>query len=570
MRQEPSSQPRPRAPISSPEHLPPGAQGSTPIQVPRWAYPLVTVAALLIGAAAIVRETATVASVTDSDLTNFFFKSANYILMGDPWQMYAAHGSGLTATYPNYNPPLSIFLMAPLLGLARTIGFAASYGQQITFVSLPFIIFVPLLGYLVLRVLALLYPQIPETQRLLAFMLVVLSPLTWQSIATWYHLEQPMMLCFLVASLFALQIRREGLAGVLAGLAVLSRTTALFPLIAIGLLLLLAKQWRSLFTFGGVAALVGAIGVAPFFLFDRRDATYAFVSWRGTAEIGSNSIWTIFAYNGHGSSLRHLLDAAARRLDAPSVVIFVLIVTFFAVRRYRVSAYAPDAWAVAAIAALAVPMLSKTVWPYYYLEPFILLLVWEFATLHNRRAGVWRWPVLSFGFLVVAATLSQYIGLHSVGALDRISVGLLNFAAMLGFAIALWLRMGAAKPASTSIPQAVAAGVYSPPPGVDPRLAVQGAGSGQHPPREWPPAVAPAAPTSQAAPRVSPMGDEPSGAPGHPQPPQGWPAAAPEGTPPRESPVARPSAASITSNPELPEEWPDLDAAWPPSPRDRG
>jgi hypothetical protein len=49
--------------------------------------------------------------------------------------------------------------------------------------------------------------------------------------------------------------------------------------------------------------------------------------------------------------------------------------------------------------------------------------------------------------LVVAATLSQYLGLKSVGALDRIVLGVLEFGAMLAFAIALWVRMQAAKPA---------------------------------------------------------------------------------------------------------------------------
>src|SRR5258708_26257520 len=78
----------------------------------------------------------------------------------------------------------------------------------------------------------------PEAQRLLAFVLVVLSPLTWQSVATWYHVEQPLMLGLLVGALIVFQARREGLAGLLAGLALVSRPTALIPLIALGVLLL--------------------------------------------------------------------------------------------------------------------------------------------------------------------------------------------------------------------------------------------------------------------------------------------------------------------------------------------
>jgi hypothetical protein len=537
---------------------------TTAIRVPGWVYPLVTLASVLLGAEAIVRGTRAVTTVADSDLTNFFFKSADYILRGDIWHMYAVRANG---AYPNYNPPLSIVLMAPLLGLARAVHFAANFGEQITFVSFGFIVFVPLLGVFVLRALRELYPEMPGTQRLLAYMLIVLSPLTWQSIATWYHLEQPMMLCFLVAALIAFQQRREGLAGVLAGLALLSRTTALIPLLALGMLLVVSGEWRALLRFVPVTALVTAVGMAPFFLFDRANALYSFVTWRGTAEIGGNSVWSIFAYSGSAGGIRHMLDALARRLDTPAVVLFVVALTYLAFRRFNISPYSRDAWAVLAMAALAVPMLSKTNWPYYYLEPFVLLLVWEFTSMHDRRAGVWRWPVLTFGFLVVAATLSQYIGLRSVGALDRVAVGLLEFGAMLSFVVAIWMRLQAAKPAATAslnmMPSAV----------------------------NWPWA-GPAAPVSRVAP-ISPVAPIPPVAPVAPVAPPLVPPSAPPGystpngtmgrTSPRDpfgagaanggaagagqgSRPGSPGASPRPPQPPVPQEWPDLDAGWIPRP----
>jgi hypothetical protein len=435
----------PAGPARAPEPpAAPSGSGRSPIRVPRWAYPAVTVASLLIGAAAVVRGTRAVVSISDSDLTNFSLKSVQYILNGHPWQMYAVRASG---NYPNDNAPLSVFLMTPLLKLAQLAGFVKNYGEQISFVSLPFILFVPLLGFLVLAALRRLYPEMPEAQRLLAFVLVVLSPLTWQSVATWYHVEQPLMLCFLVGALIVFQARREGLAGLLAGLALVSRPTALIPLIALGVLLLAGGEWRGLLKLAGAGALVAGVIMAPFFLFDRADTTYTFLSWHGMAPIGGNSIWSIFAYGGHGG-IRHTLDALARRLDMPLVIVFVAVAAFVAARRWGISAYSREAWAVMSVAALAVPMLIKMTWPYYYLEPFIFLLVWEFTSMHDRRAGVWRWPILTLGYLVVAATLSQYIGLRSVGAFDRISVGLLEFGVMLAFVGAIWLQLNAAKRAA--------------------------------------------------------------------------------------------------------------------------
>jgi hypothetical protein len=597
----------------------PAATGVGPVRVPQWAYPLVTIASLLIGAEAVVRGTRAVVTAADSDLTNFFLPSADYILRGDPWHMYAVRASGL---YPNFNPPLSMFLYAPLLALARAVGFAHNLGEQITFISLPFLLVTPLLGLLVLYALRRLYPQMPDAQRLLAYVLVVLSPLTWQSFGTWYHLEQPVMLCLLVGSVILLQARREGLAGLLAGLALLTRTTALFPLLALGVLLLLERRWRPALLFGGVAAAVSALGLAPFFLADRANAVYSFLAWRGTAAIGGNSLWSIFA-SGSPTGIRHTLNAVAERLDMPSVLLFVLASAFLAARRLKVSAYGRDAWAVMTIAALSVPMLSKTNWPYYYLEPFILLLVWEFATMHDRLAGLWRWPVLTFGFLVVAATLSEYLGLKSVGALDRVLLGLVEFGAMLAFAAAIWVRMRAAKPGAESRPAGAArAGMarpqvaWSPPANLPPPQMVPGA---QVPPPGpvWPSAAAqpwmrggeqfpaspgPAAGQRAPAPGMAPapglgLGPTAGGRGWGPGQSQGWgeaPAPAPAVPPPPfgQSPSA-PSTAAYGRTPSAgsaegqagrgaaprsvapneqggADEWPDLGTGWPPMPPANG
>jgi hypothetical protein len=507
------------------------ASGDAPILVPRWAFPAVTIASLLIGVAAVVRGTSAVKTAADSDLIAFFFPAAQNILQGHPLHIYAVNAGG----YPNYNPPLSIFLMAPLLKLAEVVGFARNYGEQITFVTLPFILLVPLLGYMVVLGLRKLFPAIPDIQLLLAYALVALSPLTWQSIATWYHVEQPLMLCLLIGSVLLLQQRREELGGALAGLAVLSRTTALMPLIALGILLLLAREWRSLAKFAGVAGGLVLIVMAPFFVADPAGAKYSLLTWRSGAPIGGNTIWAIFRYEG-ANRLLHLVDAAARRLDMYVVVLFIVVVTYLAWRRWQVSAFGADAWALLAVAFTAVPMLSKTNWPYYYLEPFVFLLIWEFSTMHDRVAGVWRWPVLAFCFLAVTATLSQYIGLVSVGYGDRVVVGVTSSGAMFAFVLGVWARLGAKKPAAA--------------------MAGAPAHAGWLGTRR-----APAAPP--VAPVIGTTGRVPSPTPRpHANPLPGGPAA----------PLWPPTSSSPTntSEPYPPKLWPPDNAApsqpWPPSP----
>jgi len=78
-------------------------------------------------------------------------------------------------------------------------------------------------------------------------------------------------------------------------------------------------------------------------------------------------------------------------------------------------------------------MLAKVMWPYYYFQPFVLLVIYECATSPRHRASPWRWPVLSIGFLVVATTLAPYVGLTSVGSLDRVVTGVLQSGMMLLF-----------------------------------------------------------------------------------------------------------------------------------------
>jgi len=397
------------------------------------AYLVVVILSLLLGFTAVVRSAGSLTSITGSDLTNFFLKSAADVAHGNPWHMYAIRSSAPYTTYPNVDPPLSIVALAPWLWVGRALGVAHTYSAQVTLVSLPFVLLIPLLGSIVVATLQVTAPAVPPTTRVLAFALIALGPLTWVCVASWGHLEQPMMLCFLVAAVAALHLRREALAGVLAGLALLSGTAALFPLAALVALLVVQRQWRAVALVGGLATLVVVLGLAPFLVVDRRDTVYSLLTWRGSEQIGGNSLWSVFSVNAVARALLRSVAAVLRRLDTPTIIALAVATAVLAARRLRVSAYGPEVWAVLAIAALGLPMLAKVMWPYYYLQPFVLLVIYECATSLRRPTGLWRWPVLSVGFLVVATTLAPYVGLTSVGSLDRVVTGILQSGVMLLF-----------------------------------------------------------------------------------------------------------------------------------------
>jgi hypothetical protein len=151
--------------------------------------------------------------------------------------------------------------------------------------------------------------------------------------------------------------------------------------------------------------------------------------------------------------------------------------------------------------------------------------------MHDRRAGLWRWPVLAISFLAVTATLSQYIYLPSVGAGDRILVGLLEFAAIGAFVVLVWARLAAAKPQAS--PQLALNPIPSvpttpwTPPGGSPTFQRQPEPSR---PPDWLPGVlgGPVAPDYRpdhgpTLPALPPLDNPLRGQPGSQgQPPDGW------------------------------------------------
>ncbi len=402
-------------------------------------YIAVAALAVVIGIIAVIESTLTVNGPGDTDQLAFFFPSAQQVLDGHPFAIYAVRAFG---NYPNFNPPLATLLIAPLLAIGQ--GFlpgasacvASGYGDAscrslLGFVGILFIPFAGLWGAATLAALRRAFPSMSQGQAFTAFALVMLSPLMWQNFTIWWHFEQPMMLFFFVAGVWQLQCRRYWLTGAFLGLALMTRTTAAVPLIALLVVLAVEREWNALAKVAGVIAAVSVLALGPFFLGDRADTTYALLTWRGTAPIG-NSIWAIFSNTP--------LDHIARRLDLPSAILVAALIGLYLAQRRGVSAFSRDIYAVLALAALLVPMLSKTAWPYYYAEPFVFIVIYEFATLQDAPLGLWRWPVISLAFVCAASTLSQFIGVRTGGGISLRLMGLIEFASMLAFAVAVWQR----------------------------------------------------------------------------------------------------------------------------------
>ncbi len=420
---------------------------------------VVVALSLLVGVTAVIQGTSGItAPPGDSDLLSFFFPAAaNIFSAHSPFAIYSVRAFG---DYPNINPPLSIEWMAALIGTARNIGLPGADAcissgfsvldcrALVAFVGFGFLPFVFVLGALVLAAVRRLAPNVSPGGAVLALGLVVLGPLLYLDFTEWRHLEQPLMLCFLVGGVYVLQRGKPAWAAVLLGLAILTRTTAAIPVIALLAVLLAEKQWRTMLTVGLGTALVAVIGLAPFILADPSNALYSLFTWRSGAAIG-NSIWSLV--------LGTPLSSIAARLDQPAAIALALAAGWFGVRRLGVTSRGAGLWGVMAIGALAVPMLSKLNWPYYSVEPFILLVVFEIAALAQSSSasapvsdGEAEWrrgpiPLVSILFLATALTLGQFMGNHSVtnGGIVLRLMGITQFAVMGVFAWGAWRLLGA-------------------------------------------------------------------------------------------------------------------------------
>jgi hypothetical protein len=391
-----------------------------------------------------------VQSAPDSDLLTFFIPSARFILAGHPFFMYQVrcHSVAYCGTpadiYPNANPPLAVFLMAPAVAIADKLGWSSNYHYLIGIVTIEFIPVCLLLAHEIDLALRRLAPQLSPAQRYVAFLLALFSPLLWQSMLVWNHVEQPLMLYLMLLGLRLLQDRREEWAGVCFALALYSRTTALLLLFPIFAALLWQRDWQAIVRAGAVLVVVLVMGFAPFLLYDRSDTIYSLATFHGSLGIGGNSIWTLFA----GTPLARI----ARHLDTLAFTGLALILALVVTQRLGITARDRAIYGVLALCALTFPLLNKTNWSYYYLEPFVFLLVWEFSTYSEQQSPLWRAPVITLTYLCLTMTLSAYISLPSVNGIFRRLTGIVEFGLMLSFMLAIWYRARAAT-ATRAAPQ---------------------------------------------------------------------------------------------------------------------
>ena len=207
-------------------------------------------------------------------------------------------------------------------------------------------------------------------------------------------MEEPLELWLVLLGVRLLGRGASLRAGLCLGLAALTRSLAVISLIPLFLALLAERRFRSSAALLGATALVGAAALLPFWLADRSDLVYSLVTYRAALPVAGGSLWVAF----RGAPWIGLIRADDSWLFAGAAL--VLCTLMLGLRR-RGGSLPPRVFGLLAVASLCAPMLAKTSWPYYLLDPCVFATIWWLG----QPSGVRSWRALPPLVLMVGSAV---------------------------------------------------------------------------------------------------------------------------------------------------------------------
>jgi hypothetical protein len=184
----------------------------------------------------------------------------------------------------------------------------------------------------------------------------------------------------------------------------------------------------------GIAASVGALGLAPFVLADPTNTIYSLVTHRGSLPVSGGSFWQLLVGTPYQWVPRHI-DV----LFVFGLAVLLSLVVILARRDLEPSSR--DFYGLLALTALTLPLLAKSVWPYYFLDAYVFGAIWWLG-----QPSPLAWGRRLTGAVVsVTATVGTLLTEYQMGAIprqQRLFEGILEGAivALLVAALAIRLR----------------------------------------------------------------------------------------------------------------------------------
>ncbi len=454
---------------------------------PPWVIALLLVAyfgtTLLIAAASIGPNSC------DNDYGGVFQPSARFVLAGRPLDMYLVRaGGGTNLLYPNATGPVGELVMAAVLAPGRALGLqhvpplcTNSDPYPVPGDSVPLRLWVIVLFSIIpllisaelLRLMDRWQAQ-PLTgwQRGLIWLLILLSPPTWDSLIYYGHFEQLIAVYLSLLAVRAFMGRKDtagqitgqqfAVSGLLLGLALLSRTSTVFVAIPLGLVLLFERRWWAAARYVATGVATVAVILLPFYLHDRKDLVFSLTGFRAALGIGDGSFWTFFK----GLPSEHTVQP----LDSTVALIGAVVVSVALIWLGRVRSADAALLAVICAASLWFPLSIKAVWGYYFADPLIWGLAWA-VTRPVLRTRWWEPIFITACFTalmviteyrVTIVTNADYYELGTTRTLVLIESGT-EFVVLLLFLLVLFVGVLFTRRAPTAVEATTPAASYLPP-----------------------------------------------------------------------------------------------------------
>jgi hypothetical protein len=328
---------------------------------------------------------------TESDLDLFRWPMAELALHGHPLLVYSVHAGA----WRSDNGPLSLLPLIPVAALANLLGWSPN-------APLRDALAIALLGggaslIFAREALAAIRRArgTPLPRPLGAVALFLLAPPLLIALVGCGHLELSLELWLLLLTVRLLTRGRTRSAGVLFGLALLTRTPALLAGLPLVLILLNTHQVRRAVTFLGTAAVTAALGFLPFLLANAHDLIWSMVGYRGQVPSLAGSLWSL------------LPGEAGQLVQHDDAVLFggaALLLTCLAIRRGRVTDLgSPQVYALMAISTACLPLFAKSVWAYYLVEPCAFATIWWLSSPGRLRGAQYVPQLLAVAAIALVA-----------------------------------------------------------------------------------------------------------------------------------------------------------------------
>jgi hypothetical protein len=338
-----------------------------------------------------------VLKTTPSDLDLFFWPSAETVVAGHPLLIYSAQAH---ATYPNANGPLGLVPLIPLAAIANGLGWAGDIGARAALTGAAVSLLVLLLTYQSVRLVT--QARGTASGRFVTACCILLAPALWTGVIDYGHVEQPLELC-LVLFAVSCTLRHGAMpAGLALGAAVLTRSIAALCVIPLALLPLATRRMPPALTMILVTVATIAVGLAPFAIADASAVVHSLLTYRGSLPIGGGSFWVL----ARQTSLAGFAEHADVLLALAAATVLTVIILR---RNPAVATTASGILGLLTVASCCFPLCAKTVFPYYFVEPYVFGVLWWLARPGsdvNRRGLVPLLLTLDV-FLTKAATLSS-------------------------------------------------------------------------------------------------------------------------------------------------------------------